>query len=94
MRAGRNAGRGWCASLRPRACCLPCSAIWLALIVAGVIMQLLGRLVPKDMASNMPFLGYVGLNAHTGAFAVAVATVGRGAAGRYTDGAAFVSKGA
>jgi macrolide transport system ATP-binding/permease protein len=42
------------------------------LIFAGVIMQFLGRLVPKDMASNMPFLGYVGLNAHTGAFAIAV----------------------
>ncbi len=42
------------------------------LIFAGVIMQFLGRLVPKDMASNMPFLGNVGLNTHTGAFAVAV----------------------
>ena len=42
------------------------------LIVAGVIMQFLARLVPKDMASNMPFLGCVGLNAHTSAFAVAV----------------------
>jgi predicted permease len=42
------------------------------LIFAGVIMQFLGRLIPKDMASNMPFLGNVGLNTHTGAFAVAV----------------------
>ena len=36
-------------------------------------MKLLGRLVPKDMASNMPFLEGVGLNAHTGAFAAAIA---------------------
>jgi macrolide transport system ATP-binding/permease protein len=42
------------------------------LIFAGVIMQFLGRLVPTDMESKMPFLGNVGLNAHTGAFAVAV----------------------
>ena len=42
-------------------------------IVAGVVMKFLGRLVPKDMASNMPFLGGVGLNAHTGAFAAAIA---------------------
>jgi predicted permease len=42
-------------------------------IVAAGIMKLLGRLVPKDMASNMPFLEGVGLNAHTGAFAAAVA---------------------
>jgi predicted permease len=42
-------------------------------IVAGEIMRLLSRLVPKDMASNMPFLEGVGLNAHTGAFAAAIA---------------------
>jgi predicted permease len=36
-------------------------------------MKLLGRLVPKDMASKMPFLGGVGLNAHTSAFAAAIA---------------------
>jgi macrolide transport system ATP-binding/permease protein len=42
------------------------------LIFAGAIMQFLGRLVPKDMASNMPFLGHVGLNTHTAAFAIAV----------------------
>lgn len=41
--------------------------------VAAGIMKLLGRLVPKDMASNMPFLGEVGLNAHTGTFAAAIA---------------------
>ena len=42
-------------------------------IVACGAMKLLGRLVPKDMASNMPFLGGVGLNAHTGSFAAAIA---------------------
>ncbi len=42
-------------------------------IVACSAMKLLGSLVPKDMASNMPFLGGVGLNAHTGSFAAAIA---------------------
>jgi macrolide transport system ATP-binding/permease protein len=42
-------------------------------IVAIGAMKLLGSLVPKDMASNMPFLGGVGLNAHTGSFAAVVA---------------------
>jgi macrolide transport system ATP-binding/permease protein len=36
-------------------------------------MKLLRRLVPEDMASSMPFLGGVGWNAHTGAFAAAIA---------------------
>jgi macrolide transport system ATP-binding/permease protein len=43
------------------------------MMVAAGIMKLLGSLVPKDMASNMPFLGNVGLNAHTAAFAAGVA---------------------
>jgi predicted permease len=43
------------------------------MIVAVGTMKLLGRLVPKDMASKMPFLEGVGLNAHTGAFAAAIA---------------------
>ncbi|HEY1648018.1 MAG TPA: ABC transporter permease [Terracidiphilus sp.] len=38
---------------------------------AGV-MKLLGRLVPKDMAANMPFLNGVQLNAHTLTFAAAI----------------------
>ena len=42
-------------------------------IVAADIMKPLARLVPKDMASNMPFLKSVGLNAHTGALAAAIA---------------------
>ncbi len=41
-------------------------------IVAAGLMRLLARLVPKDMASNMPFLEGVGLNGHTGAFAAAI----------------------
>jgi len=43
------------------------------LLVAGGLMRLLARLVPKDMASNMPFLEGVGLNAHTTILLVAVA---------------------
>ena len=42
-------------------------------IVARWTMRLLTQLVPKDMASNMPFLEGVGLNAHTGAFAGSIA---------------------
>ena len=42
-------------------------------VIAVGIMRLLSRLVPKDMASNMPFLEGVRLNLHTGAFAAAVA---------------------
>ena len=66
---------------------------WASIVAAG-IMKLLGRLVPKDMASNMPFLEGVGLNAHTGAFAAAIALAGRAAAGRHACVAALVSEGA
>jgi macrolide transport system ATP-binding/permease protein len=45
------------------------------MMVAAGVMRLLGSLVPKDMESNMPFLGNVGLNAHTAAFAAAVAAL-------------------
>jgi macrolide transport system ATP-binding/permease protein len=38
-------------------------------------MKLLARRIPKDMAANMPFLEGVGLNAHTGAFAAALALI-------------------
>ena len=41
--------------------------------VAGGVMKLLSGLVPKGMASSMPFLAGVGLNLHTCAFAAAVA---------------------
>ncbi|WP_213804773.1 ABC transporter permease [Granulicella sp. dw_53] len=45
------------------------------MMVAAGIMKLLGSLVPKGMASKMPFLGDVGLNPHTVAFGAAVATL-------------------
>jgi predicted permease len=41
-------------------------------LVAAALMRLLGKLVPKDMAANMPFLGGVNLNLHTAIFACAV----------------------
>ena len=43
------------------------------LMVAAGLMKLLAGIVPKDMAASMPFLELAGLNAHTGAFAAAVA---------------------
>jgi macrolide transport system ATP-binding/permease protein len=43
------------------------------MLIAAGLMNLLAHLVPKDMAANMPFLEGAGLNAHTGAFAVAIA---------------------
>jgi macrolide transport system ATP-binding/permease protein len=43
------------------------------IIVAAALMRLLARLVPKDMASSMPFLDGVGLNTHTLGFAAAIA---------------------
>ncbi len=42
-------------------------------MVASATMKLLGRMVPKDMADNMPFLETVRLNAHTAAFAAGIA---------------------
>jgi macrolide transport system ATP-binding/permease protein len=44
-----------------------------SVIVAAWLMKLLARIVPKEMEANMPFLGGVGLNAHTTEFAVAIA---------------------
>jgi macrolide transport system ATP-binding/permease protein len=44
-------------------------------MAATGVMKVLGGMVPKSMASNMPFLGGVGLNAHTGAFVGAVAVL-------------------
>jgi macrolide transport system ATP-binding/permease protein len=43
------------------------------IVVAAATMRLLGRLVPKDMASNLPFLEGVRLNLHTAVFAAAIA---------------------
>jgi macrolide transport system ATP-binding/permease protein len=39
------------------------------IVVAAALMRLLARLVPKGMASGMPFLDRVGWNAHTAIFA-------------------------
>jgi predicted permease len=44
-------------------------------MVASGLMHLLAHMVPKDLASNMPFLHGVSLNAHTAAFAGAIALV-------------------
>jgi predicted permease len=44
-------------------------------LIAGALMHLLARLVPKDMAASMPFLEGVELNAHTVAFAAATAVL-------------------
>jgi len=43
------------------------------ILIAAAIMRLLGQMIPKDMAFNMPFLESVGLNSHTCAFATSVA---------------------
>jgi macrolide transport system ATP-binding/permease protein len=43
------------------------------LLVATALIRLLARMVPKDMAANMPFLEGAGPNAHTAAFAAVVA---------------------
>jgi macrolide transport system ATP-binding/permease protein len=43
------------------------------LLVALWIMSLLTHMVPQNVASSVPFLGDVALNAHTGEFAAAVA---------------------
>src|SRR5882724_6289651 len=44
-----------------------------SLFVASWLMKSLSRIVPKDMADNMPFLGTVGLNSHTVAFTLSIA---------------------
>jgi len=41
--------------------------------VAAGFMRVLSRLVPKDMAANMPFLSAAGFSAHTGWFISAIA---------------------
>jgi len=42
-------------------------------IFADWLTKILRRLVPKDMAADMPFLGGVGWNTHTCAFAITIA---------------------
>jgi predicted permease len=44
-------------------------------MIAGWLMVLMKRLIPKPVADGLPFLGGVGVNAHTGLFAAAVAIV-------------------
>ena len=44
-------------------------------MAAAGMVRLLGSLIPKDIASNMPFLGSAGLNLHTVAFAAAIAVI-------------------
>ncbi len=44
-------------------------------MVAGGLIALLTRLVPKTMAESMPFLSLVGLNAHTALFAAGIAAL-------------------
>ncbi|HEX4757618.1 MAG TPA: ABC transporter permease [Terracidiphilus sp.] len=44
-------------------------------VVAAGLMNLLTQLVPKELASNMPFLQGVHLSAHTSAFAAAIALI-------------------
>jgi predicted permease len=43
------------------------------LLVAAALVRLLVRIVPKDMAANMPFLEGAGANRHTAAFAAGIA---------------------
>ena len=48
----------------------------LAGLCVGVwVMTLMSRMIPKDMAASVPFLRLVGLNRHTGMFAVAIAGI-------------------
>jgi len=44
-----------------------------AVFVAGGLMKLLARLLPKDIVADMPFRGGVGFNAHAALFAAFVA---------------------
>jgi macrolide transport system ATP-binding/permease protein len=41
-------------------------------LFAGWLVKILWRLVPKEMAADMPFLGGAGLNTHTTAFAITI----------------------
>ena len=63
-------------------------------LVAAALMRLLSKLVPKDMAANMPFLDGVNLNVHTAVFACAVALGAALFSSWNRDGAALVSESA
>lgn len=45
------------------------------LLIAAALIRMLARIIPKDMAANMPFLEGAGPNAHTAAFAAGVAVM-------------------
>ena len=45
------------------------------LLVAAALIRLLARIIPKDVAANMPFLEGAGPNSHTAAFAAGVAVL-------------------
>ena len=45
------------------------------LLVAAALVRLMARIIPKDMAANMPFLEGAGANRHTAAFAAGVAVL-------------------
>src|SRR6202021_2937885 len=45
------------------------------LLVAAALVRLMARIIPKDMAANMPFLEGAGANWHTAAFAAGVAVL-------------------
>ncbi len=63
------------------------------LVVAAGIMKLLGRLVPKDMASNLPFLEGVGFECQHSCVCRRCHIAGNIAAGGNTDFAAHISEG-
>jgi macrolide transport system ATP-binding/permease protein len=46
-----------------------------SIAIAAALIKLLAGVVPRDMASSMPFLQRVGWNAHTLAFAACIATL-------------------
>jgi macrolide transport system ATP-binding/permease protein len=74
VRGALGAGRGRLARQFAMEGLLMASAGGLCgVLVAAALMRLLGKLVPKDMAANMPFLDGVNLNAHTALFACGVA---------------------
>jgi macrolide transport system ATP-binding/permease protein len=62
-------------------------------IVAGVVMKLLGRLVPKDMASNMPLSQWRRLECTYRRVFRSHCSDGLVAAGRHADIATFISRG-
>jgi predicted permease len=64
------------------------------IIVAATLMKLLARLVPKDMASNMPFLDGVGTERAHSIIRCFNRVAGRTAAGSHSSVEAFIPKSA